>query len=56
MGGVEHPRTRIGAKLASEIDHSTPRTLSGASDARAACGDVDLLSVSDRSWVPVSEF
>ena len=46
LGGVEHPRTRLGAKFASEIDHTTPRTLSGAADARA---DVGLLGVLDRS-------
>ena len=53
LGGVEHHRNRLGAKLTSEIDHTTPRTLSGAADARA---DVGLLGVLDRSWVPVSQF
>ena len=33
LGGVEHPITRLGAKLASEIDHTTPSyTLSGAAE------------------------
>ena len=54
LGGVEHPRTQLGAKLASEIDHTTPRTLSGA--AACTCGFVNLLSVSDLSRASVSQF